>query len=361
MLEPTRINLDDSEVYRKFDSKGMLGHLQAFPRLCRQAWEMTAGFHLPEDYANIRQVVILGMGGSAIGGDLASSLAVRESRVPVLVCRDYDLPKYVDGETLVIASSYSGTTEETLSAFQQAFATPAKKLAVTTGGKLKSLCEIQNVPVLTFNYSSQPRAALPFSFFIILGILQNLGVLGIKPTDITETLANLNTLAEKINDRVPQEINPAKILARKLVGRLPVIYGAGITTEVAHRWKTQINENSKTMAYYEIFSELNHNSVIGYGLPAELTRQTQVVMLDSDLIHARVRLRYRITRQLLEQAGISSQTVNGEGVCALSQMLTLVLFGDYVSYYLALLNQADPTPIPAIDFLKKNLASQQGR
>ena len=137
-----------------------------------------------------------------------------------------------------------------------------------------------------------------------------------------------------------------------------MIYGAGITGEVAHRWKTQLNENSKTTAFYEVFSELNHNSIVGYSFPEELIRQAMVVMLDSDLLHERIRLRYGITQQLLEQAGIYYQVVKGEGQSPLSQMMTLVLLGDYVSYYLAILNQVNPTSIQAIDFLKNSLANR---
>lgn len=358
MLESENINLDDLQVYGRIDPDGMLNHIHNFPQMCEQAWEMTQGFKPPADYSRIKKIMVLGMGGSAIGGDLVGSLALNEASVPVLVCRDYILPQFVDADTLVIASSYSGLTEETLSSFEQAFDTPAKKLAITTGGKLKNLCETMEVPVFTFNYRSQPRAALPFSFFILLGILQNLKILSDKPVDISETFSNLKSLAAKINEKVPLEINPAKSLARKLQGRLPVIYGAGITGEVAHRWKTQLNENSKTTAFYEVFSELNHNSIVGYSFPEELVRQAMVVMLDSDLLHERIRLRYGITQQLLDLAGIYYQVVKGEGQSPLSQMMTLVLLGDYVSYYLAVLNQVNPTSIQAIDFLKNSLANR---
>jgi glucose/mannose-6-phosphate isomerase len=358
MLEKEAVNLDDLGIYPRSDPQSMLTHLHNFPELCERAWDMAGNFKLPEEYAQVKKVVILGMGGSAIGGDLVGSLAVNEAAVPVLVCRDYYLPQYVDENTLVIASSYSGMTEETLSAFEQAFDTPAKKLAVTTGGKLKSLCETMDVPVFAFDYPAPPRATLPFSFLILLGILQSLKVLKDRPEEISETFAALKSLSEKINETVPLEVNPAKSLAQKIQGRLPVIYGAGITGEVAHRWKTQINENAKTTAFYEVFSELNHNSIMGYSFPEELVRQTMVVMLDSDLLHERIRLRYGITQQVLDQAGIYYQVLKGEGSRAVSQMLTLVLFGDYVSYYLAILNQADPTAIPAIDFLKESLSKR---
>jgi glucose/mannose-6-phosphate isomerase len=137
---------------------------------------------------------------------------------------------------------------------------------------------------------------------------------------------------------------------------LPVIYGAGITAEVAHRWKTQINENSKTTAFHEVFSELNHNAVVGYPLPEELVHQMLVIMLNSSLLHERIQLRYSVTQTLLDQAGIYYQVVNPEGESSLSQMMELALMGDYVSYYLAMLNQVDPTPVKAIDYLKNELA-----
>jgi len=358
MVRKQDIDLDNAFLYRKFDPEGMLTHIHNFPVLCRQAWRMAMDFHLPPDYAQIKKVVILGMGGSAIGGDLAGSLAANESAVPVLISRDYLLPRYVDEDTLVIASSYSGTTEETLSAFEQAFDTPAKKLAITTGGKLQSLCGSMHVPFFKFDYKCQPRAALPFSFFALLGIFQNLGILMVKQSDLSEAFTNLDNLTASINETVPLDQNPAKDLAQKLADRLVVLYGAGITSEVARRWKGQINENSKSMAYYEVFSELNHNSIVGYANPEEAIRQTIVVMLDSDLLHERIHLRYSITQQLLDQAGIYYQVVNGKGNTALSQMITLVLFGDYVSYYLAMLNEVDPTPVKPINFLKESLANR---
>jgi len=352
------VYLDDPQIYRQFDTAGMLTHIRNFPQLCRRAWQMGLEFKLPDEYQTVKKIIILGMGGSAIGGDLVASLAVNQSTVSVQVCREYLLPQHVDENTLVIASSYSGMTEETLSAFQQSFNTPALKLAITTGGKLQSLCQSMAVPCFTFDYKASPRAALPFSFFILLGLLQNLGFLSEKKADVAETFTVLEDLNPKIQSTCPLSANPAKSLAQKLYGRLPVIYGSGITAEVAHRWKTQINENSKIMCFYEVFSELNHNAVVGYRFPENLMLKTLVVMLDSDLLHARIRLRYAITRTLLEKAGIQYQVLQGQGRSALSQMMSLILFGDYVSYYLAILNQADPTEVKSIDFLKNSLADQ---
>jgi glucose/mannose-6-phosphate isomerase len=334
----------------------MLNCLHEMPELCRQAWQIALEFELPRDYAEVSKVVVLGMGGSAIGGDLVRTLVDTEAKLPILVHRDYSLPAMVDARTLVIASSYSGMTEETLTAFEQALATEAKKLVITTDGKLKSLAESRGIPVFTFSYRAQPRAALPFSFLPILGVLQRLGLIGDKSPDAAETVRVLEGLSARINETVPLSGNAAKQLAQKLYGHLPVIYGGGILAEVAHRWKTQINENSKAWAFHEAFPELNHNAVVGYQFPAELASKIVVVLLRSDLLLPRVRLRYEVTSQLLEQAGVIHQTVGSEGESPLSQIMSQVLFGDYVSYYLAMLYEIDPSPVETIAYLKEQLA-----
>ncbi len=317
---------------------------------------MAMNFDLPQDYSQINKVVILGMGGSAIGGDLVSSLVASEAKLPVIVHGDYNLPAFVDAETLVIASSYSGMTEETLSSFEQALDTESKKLVITTGGKLKTMAEERNIPVFSFDYQSQPRAALAFSFLPILGFLQKLGLVSDKSADVTETVQVLQELSQKINEGMLLSHNPAKQLASRLYGRLVVIYGAGILAEVAHRWKTQLNENSKAWAFYEVFPELNHNAVVGYQFPSELASKIVAVLLHSALLPKRIQLRYQVTCQLLDQAKVDYQFVDGEGASRLSQMMSLVLFGDYVSYYLAILCKIDPTPVQAIDYLKEQLA-----
>ena len=166
----------------------------------------------------------------------------------------------------------------------------------------------------------------------------------------------LQQLSQKIDEDVPLSHNPAKQLAQKLYGRLPVIYGAGIVAEVAHRWKTQLNENSKAWAFYEVFPELNHNAVVGYQFPPELASKIVVVLLRSPSLQRRIQLRYQVICQLLDRAKVSYQIVDGDGTSPLSQMMSLVLFGDYVSYYLAILYKIDPSPVKAIDYLKEQLA-----
>ncbi len=316
---------------------------------------MAMQFDLPPNYARVNKVVILGMGGSAIGGDFINSLAMSEARLPIFVHRDYNLPAFVDANTLVITSSYSGMTEETLSAFGQTLATDAKKLAITTGGKLKARAEAKNVPVFSFDYKAQPRTALPFTFLPALCFLQRLGFLSDKSADVAEAVKVLHGLLPKMNEGAPLAENPAKLLAQRLYRHLPVIYGADILSGVAHHWKTLINENSKAWAFYEVFPELNHNAVVGYQFPAELADKIIVVLLRSAYLHSRIQLHYQVTAQLLNRAKISHYFVVGEGTSPLSQMMSLVLLGDYVSYYLAILNKIDPSPVKAIDYLKERL------
>ena len=316
---------------------------------------MAMDFDLPPDYRQVNKVVILGMGGSAIGGDLVNSLVAVEAKVPILVQRGYSLPTFVDSETLLIASSYSGKTEETLTSFREALDGDSKKLVITTGGTLKAMAEEKNIPLFSFDYEAQPRAALPFSFLPILGFLQKLGFIGDRSTEVAEMVLVLSQLAQKINEMAPLGRNQAKQLAQALHGRLTVVYGGGMLSEVAHRWKTQINENAKAWAFYEAFPELNHNAVVGYQFPPELATRLMVVLLRSPRLPERLLLRYRITSQLLKQVNIPHQFVDGYGITPLTQMMSLVLFGDYVSYYLAILNQIDPSPVEAIDFLKGEL------
>ena len=350
------VDLDDLLIYQQLDTSGMLDHLRQFPEQCQLAWERVLKFDLPPEYSPIDKVIILGMGGSAIGGDMVRRLALAESKVPVWVHRDYGLPLFVDQNTLVIASSYSGNTEETLSAFTASLKTPAKKLVLTTDGKLRQLAEKEGIPVFVIDYQAPPRAAFPHSFIPLVGIFQKLGLLGDKSADLKPALQILNQLSGDLVEATPRLSNPAKQLATKLWGHLVIIYGAEMLSEVAQRWKTQLNENSKTWATSELFPELNHNAVVGYEFPPEVKKRIFVVLLHSALFYPRSQLCYEATAKLLAKSGISHELVEAVGKTALAQVMSLVLFGDYVSFYLAILNKTDPTPVDSIDFVKRYLA-----
>jgi glucose/mannose-6-phosphate isomerase len=349
------VNLDDMKLYPSLDPEGMLARIKELPAQCKQAWQTAMDLFLPPDYKNVNKVVVLGMGGSAIGGDLVRTLVQAEAGIPIIVHRDYGLPAYVDEKTLLIASSYSGNTEETLSGFEPALKIKAKKLAITSGGKLEKMAEANHIPLFKIEYKAQPRAALGFSFIPTLGIMQKLGFIKDKSEDVAEAVQVLEKLSLKLDEKSPVKNNPAKQLAQRLYGYLPVVYGAGIAAEAAHRWKTQLNENGKTWAFYEVFPELNHNATVGFTLPKEIASKIRVVLLRSPTFNARIKLRYDVTCELLKQSGVGYDFVDGEGKSPLAQMASLVSFGDYVSYYLALLYQVDPTPVKFISYLKERL------
>lgn len=350
------INLDDNKIYPKYDPSNMLGRIKELPAQFRRAWQAVRSFELPDSYRNVNKVVVLGMGGSAIGADLVRSLLQDELKLPLITYRDYSLPPVVDDNTLLIASSYSGNTEETLSGFEPTLKTDAKKIAVTTGGRVGELAAANSIPVFEIDYKSQPRAALGFSLIPLLGILQNLGFIKDKTADVSEAVELLEKLEKSYGESAPVSSNPAKQLAQRLYGKLPVILGAGITAEVAHRWKTQINENSKSAAYYEVFPELNHNATVGFPLPDVVKENTRVVILRSPGYNERVKLRIEVTAKLMEQSGLAYEYVDAPGRAPLAQMASLISLGDYASYYLALLYEVDPTPVTAIDYLKEKLS-----
>jgi len=350
------VDLDNASVYQQFDKSGMLNHLHGFPEQCQKAWEKVLKFELPHLHTKISNVVIVGMGGSAIGGDIARRLALAEIKSPVWVHRDYGLPAFVDESTLVIASSYSGNTEETLSAFTESLKTSAKKLVITSGGKLKQLAENEGIPAFVIDYQAPPRAAFPSNFVPLVGIFQKLGLLGDKSADLQEALDILNKLSTDFIETKPLASNPAKQLAAKLWGHVAVIYGAEILSEVAQRWKAQFNENSKAWAFFESFPELNHNAVVGYEFPPEAKEKLFVILLRSSSLRPRILLRYETTAKLLAKAGIAYEFAEARGESALAQVLSLVLLGDYSSFYLAMLNEVDPSSTDAINFVKQYLA-----
>jgi glucose/mannose-6-phosphate isomerase len=311
---------------------------------------------LPAHYRGANKIVIAGMGGSAIGGDLASELAGPEGPIPILVLRDYELPAHVDGHTLVIGSSYSGNTEETLAAFEAAHERDCLLVALATGGRLAELARAWNVPLVSFQYKSQPRAAMGYMLVSLLGILRALGIVGDLTAALDEATALMAERMRELEPGSPQVYNPAKQLAVDISGRVPVVVGAGPLAPVARRWKTQFNENSKGWSYFEALPEMDHNAVSGIHFPPGVAERICVLFLTGAAIHPRNRLRFELTQQVLEGQGILCRRVEAPGHTALAQILTAIQLGDYVSVYLAALYGSDPTAIDDIVGLKRRMS-----
>jgi glucose/mannose-6-phosphate isomerase len=334
----------------------MLAHLQALPDQMADAARLVAGFDLPAAYGTAKCIVVAGMGGSAIGGDLARALFVDSLCVPFFVWRDYGLPAFVDHQSLVIASSYSGATEETLSAVERALTLGAPVVGITAGGPLAARLTGAGHPVLQFTYAAQPRAAVGYSLVPLVGLLARLGYVHDQGAALQAAIQAAREAGERFGPSVPTEANGAKQLAATLRDRLVAVYGAGFLAPVARRWKTQCNENAKHWACFEELPELDHNAVMGYQYPADLSAQLHVVMLGSGLLSSRLHLRCAATVDLLDRHAVPHTAVEAWGDAPLAHQVSALTYGDWTSYYLALVNGVDPTGIAAIDHLKARLA-----
>ena len=346
--------IESVERIRSADPDDMLGRIKDLPKQVRDAWAIASKATIPPAYGDVRSITVAGMGGSAIGGDLAAALLADELKVPMSVHRDYGLPAYVGRDSLVIASSYSGNTEETLSSFEEARKRGAKVLVLTTGGKIAELARASSFPVVTFSYKAQPRAALGYSLGLVLGVLAKLGFARDLSDDIDAALSDLARLEERVHEGA--RTNDAKKLALELQGRIIFAYGAGVMGVMARRVKGQWNENAKNWSAFDVMSELNHNAVVGFEHPPIAKEALTVLLLRSDRDNPRHKLRFEVTRELLDRARIPHKTLQFAGRNMLSEVLQMVLFTDYVSFYVALLNGADPSPVKSIDYLKDRLA-----
>ncbi|MBN1966915.1 MAG: bifunctional phosphoglucose/phosphomannose isomerase [Anaerolineae bacterium] len=352
------MNLDDLSYMRAVDRDAMLAHIEALPDQLENAWRLAQTLPLPETHCSPRQIVLCGMGGSAIGGSLTAALIAKTSPVPFNVVRGYDLPAYVAGpDTLVITSSHSGNTEETLSTAHQALTRDVRVLAISTGGQLADLARTNDLPLWQFDYASQPRAALGWSFGLLIGLVHRLNLAPALETDLAEAVALLREEKDRLGAANPAANNPAKRGAGQIVGRIPVIWGGGIFEPVARRWKGQLNENAKIWAQYEAMPEGNHNAVVGISFPEEALRHMAAIFITSrEMDHPRVALRHDLTFKLCLQHAIGCDTFRPRGQSALAQMLHAIQYGDYLSFYAAMAYGADPTEIAPIIELKDQLA-----
>jgi glucose/mannose-6-phosphate isomerase len=353
--------LDDLDAFNRIDVDHMIGHINALPDQLADAWAHGQMLPLPFTKDGITQVVIAGMGGSAISGELFAALAAETCPVPVMVCRDYDLPACATGAaTLVIAMSYSGATEETLSVAQQALERGTKLLAICTGGMLAEIATEAGMPVWIFSYPSPPRAALGWMYGLLLAAMSRIGLADDLAADVAETVEGLRRHRESLRPEQIAAHNPGKRYAGQLVDCIPLIWGAGIMAPVARRWKSQINENAKSSAFFDVLPELDHNTIVGITTPEELFRRHKyqiIQLLAPKYDHPRVAMRHQITLDLLREQGVITDTVKGRGNSRLAEQMSLVQFGDYVSYYLAMAYQIDPTPIGILTRLKEMMAA----
>jgi glucose/mannose-6-phosphate isomerase len=348
--------LDDASLRDRLDKSGLLAHIGSLPEQCQVAWTKARAFDWPAEAGSAANVVILGMGGSAIAGDMLCSLAAENGTKPVRSVRGYDVPAFVNSDTLIVACSHSGNTEETVSAFDDALARGARCTVITTGGRLAEVAAQRGIPAFVYQYDGQPRCALGYQLMALLAIGERAGLLNDQDAAVRKALTAMADLRSDIATSVNAATNPAKQLAGRLHGRVPVIVGGDALADPAHRWKTQFNENSKSWAFWDELPEMDHNSVVGFGLPTVLTPLLDVLFLLPQPIARRAEVRYEATAAELDRGGVRHERIDIAGKSPLALALSASYLGDFVSYYLALLNGVDPTPIDPITRVKERLA-----
>jgi glucose/mannose-6-phosphate isomerase len=349
------------EEIAKFDKGDMLGRVLNMPQYFHEAWAAASAVRFELRTEQIQHIVVAGMGGSAISGELAKGLTYNQLPVPLAVCRSYNLPHFVNRHTLAVVSSYSGDTEETFSAFEQARGRGAQIVCITSGGKIGGIARAEHLPLFSLPEGFPPRSALVYLLLPLLKTLQACGFIPDPELDIKETVALLEQLRRRYHPEQDESQNQAKQLAAALRERLPLIYAAEIYEPVAWRWKEQFCENAKVLAWYNVFPELNHNELVGWGLRRELAQRFQVIFLSDrsaapNEIHPRVHARMDLTRGLIEQSGPPVIEAAAEGQSLLARFFSLIFWGDMASVYLAVLNGIDPTPVEKIDYLKSQMA-----
>jgi len=357
----TSAYLDNPEKVRSTDPENMYDRIFHFPEQMSEALKIASKWNISiDDFFGIKNIIVVGMGGSAIGGDLVRTLLASELQIPFQICRHYRLPAYVDTRTLVITSSYSGNTEETLEAVTEALQRKAMVVAITTGGELGNIAIREGIPTVKIPTGFQPRAALGYSCIPILVLLEKLGLGRNRSVRVAHAVTGLQSLRGKYAVDVPVQKNPAKQLACEIHGRIPIIYsGPTLTDVVAVRWKGQICENSKNMAFANHYSEFNHNELVGWSDKIDAHRDHLVVIHIKDADdHQQISHRMEIVKGIIEKQGVPVFEVESVGSSPLERMFSLIQLGDFVSFYLAVLNEVDPTPVEAIETLKKALADQ---
>ncbi len=344
------------DLRNRFDDTDMLGRVIAFPDQMEAGWKIGEEFGrtLAPSRTKFERVVIAGMGGSAIGGDLAKSFLSDSATSPIVSCRDYALPKNVARGALFIASSYSGNTAETLSAYDGARGNAAAMIAITSGGELAARCARDKVPCCLIPGGMPPRAAIALSLFPTLHILRTLGAAAFHDSEYQEALEVANGLcAEYAPSR---DANRAAALARELHGKTPFVYAAPALLEgVARRWACQFNENAKTLAHFAFFPELNHNEIVGWEVGENMAR-TVILSLEDRDDHPGTQRHAEIGLSLMRPFAARVERIEAPEGGRLARMLATMLLGDFASVYLAYLNGVDPTPVKKIDALKKELA-----
>lgn len=350
--------LNDIVAMQNIDRSNMMGLILNFSRHCQDACKIADGFKRPKVFFGFKNVVFSGLGGSAIGADLIRCFLEDEIKIPIIVLKEYNIPNFINKDTLFFSCSYSGDTEETLSAYKQAKAKRAKIIAITSGGKLEEIARGDKIPFVTVPSGFPPRAAVGYSFFVPLVLLSKLGIINSKIKDIKETIGVLEELKSSLGPKISTQDNLAKIIATRIHNRFCIIYGSSShMAAVVTRWRSQFAENSKHLSSSHLLPEMNHNEIVGWENPPNLIKELVVIFLKDKDDHPRVLKRMQVSKEIINDKNQNILEVNSEGKGLLARTFSLIYIGDFVSFYLAILNNVDPTPVDKVTYLKNRLST----
>ncbi|MBN1325383.1 hypothetical protein JW977_00135 [Candidatus Falkowbacteria bacterium] len=354
------LNLDNLNAIKRLDKTNMLGSIDLLHKQVGQTWNDIQEFEVPDNYKNVKKVIINGMGGSGIGGHIVRTLFSDKIKIPVMQINSYKIPECLDRNTLYIVSSYSGTTEEPLTEIGKAVKKKAKVIGITTGGKQKIIFDKYELPYFNFeplyNPCDQPRMGLGYSIFGQVGIFERCGLIDIKDKQVEEVRKVLRASVNRFGSKISIKTNIAKQTAKKLCGKIPIIIASEFLEGNAHTMANQINENAKNFAAYHLISELNHHLMEGLKHPKSNSKNLFFLFINSDLYYSRNQKRYSITQDVVEKNKVGWTEFKPKSKTKLLQAFEVLSFGSYVGFYLAMLNGLNPAPIPYVDYFKERLS-----
>lgn len=350
------INLTNRDQLLQIDKSGALLSTEQLPDQIEQAWKEASSIKLPHEYQSVDKVIVCGMGASWLGAHIMQGLFADKLTVPILVVHDYQLPLFVNQNSLVIASSYSGTTEETVTALKEAQKRNAKIITISTGGDLSEFANAHNYPHYTFvgthNPANSPRLGLGYSIAAQLALLSKLRIINVSRSEVEETIAHLRKRVVELKPET--HANPAQKMAQDLLGYMPIIISGTFLLGIAHTFANQVNETSKTFGTFMHIPELNHHNMEGLAHPEE-AQKLRYIFLESSLYDQKIKQRFQVTKEVLEQNKVGHLSYQVQGTTKLAQAFDALLFGSFTTYYLAMLYEVDPSPNPYVDYFKKRL------
>lgn len=357
--------LDDRSKIAQIDKENVLGSVESLPLQCTHAWQQANAITIPKDYSKVQNIVMCGMGGSGLGARVIESVYARALKVPLLRVNGYNLPGFVNQNSLIICSSYSGTTEETVENARQALAKKARTLIICAGGKLLEIAQQNDIPYYKiepkYNPSNQPRMAIGYSVVGQLALVSKTGLIKISESDVKQLVDIMNNILRKVKVEVNEEQNQAKRLAKKMKNKIIFYVASQHLVGAIHTVNNQLNENAKNLSADPTIPELNHHLMEGLKHPSSNKDSVFFMFASSSLYKDRVKKRFKITQDVVNKNEIDSFTYKATAQDELSQAFELMQFGAYSNFYLCMLYDQNPAPIPWVDYFKTSLGQPLGK